>query len=40
LAFKTKVAIPAIKGDRTLVQLAEQLGVHPNQIAPVSVRDL
>jgi transposase-like protein len=27
------VAIAAIKGDRTLVQLAEQFDVHPNQIS-------
>jgi len=26
------VALAAIKGDRTLVQLAEQFGVHPNLI--------
>jgi transposase-like protein len=26
------VALAAIKGDRTLVQLAEQFDVHPNQI--------
>ena len=31
-AFKAKVALAAIKGDRTLVQLAEQFYVHPNQI--------
>jgi hypothetical protein len=27
-----KVAIAAIKGDRTIAQLAEQFDVHPNQI--------
>src|SRR6185436_14115540 len=31
--FEAKVAIAAIKGDRTLVQLAEQFDVHPNQIS-------
>ena len=31
-AFKAKVALAAIKGDRTLSQLAEQFDVHPNQI--------
>ena len=31
-AFKAKVAIAAIKGNRTLAQLSEQFGVHASQI--------
>ena len=31
-AFKAKVALAAIKGDRTLAQFAEQFDVHPNQV--------
>lgn len=29
--FKAKVALAALKGDATLVQLAERCDVHPNQ---------
>ena len=31
-AFKAKVALEAIKGEKTLTQLSSEFGVHPNQI--------
>jgi transposase-like protein len=37
-AFKAKVALAAIKGDKTLADLAQQFDVHPNQITQWKAR--
>lgn len=31
-AFKAKVALEAVKGEKTIAQIASEYGVHPNQI--------
>ena len=31
--FKAKVALEAIRGDRTISEIASDYGIHPNQVA-------
>jgi transposase-like protein len=31
-AFRTKVALEAVKGEKTIAQIASDFGVHSNQI--------
>jgi transposase-like protein len=32
LAFKAKVALEAVKGEKTVAQIAREFEIHPNQV--------